>query len=307
MRLGVIDVGSNTVHLLVVDARFGAAPIPASSHKRTLRLSEHTTAEGLINQKGVDSLTAFVRESIEIAEDLGIRELLSFVTSAIREAPNGEDVLAAVESSTGHKLTVLSGVEEARLTYLATRRWFGWSKGRLLNIDIGGGSLELSTGMDEVPDAAVSVPLGAGRLTRTLKGDPPSQKDLRDLRFDIRAQIADVVGDLIRWGHPDHVAGTSKTIRSLARACGAASSSEGPFVPRFLARDDLAKLVPKLAKMSASERTKIPGVSKGRSSQVLAGSMVVLAAMELLEVPVLEVCPWALREGVILRKLDSMD
>ncbi|UIJ35013.1 Ppx/GppA phosphatase family protein [Allobranchiibius sp. GilTou73] len=307
MRLGVIDVGSNTVHLLVVDAHRGAQPIPAFSHKRELRLSEHTTASGDIAREGIAALVGFVEECKTIAEDQGAEQLLAFATSAIREAPNGEGVLKTVHDKTGIHLQVLSGEQESSLTFLAVRRWFGWSSGRLIVIDIGGGSLELANGQDEVPDAAISLPLGAGRLTRTLQGDPPAAEDLRAMRKQVRTEIARSMRDLTRFGRPDHVVGTSKTIRSLARLCGAAPKDEGPYVERTLERADLTKLVPRLAKMTAAERAGLPGVSASRSAQMLAGAVVIEGTMELLDVPALTLCPWALREGVILRRLDAMD
>lgn len=307
MRLGVIDVGSNTVHLLVVDAHRGARPFPASSHKIALRLSEHTKDDGRIAGEGVKRLVSFVGECLTVAEDEGIEDLLAFATSAIREAPNGEAVLQQVRDETGADLQVLSGADEARLTFLAARRWFGWSSGRLLCIDIGGGSLELATGIDEEPDAAISLPLGAGRLSRELRGDPPSRDDVRALRRQVRSDIARIVRDLNRFGPPDHVVGTSKTIRSLARVLGAAPSAEGPYVPRRLVRSELADLVPRLASMTAEERAALPGVSAGRAHQLLAGAVVVESAMHLLDVEQLDLCPWALREGVILRRLDWLE
>ncbi|NNG37937.1 Ppx/GppA family phosphatase [Flexivirga sp. ID2601S] len=307
MRLGVIDVGSNTVHLLVVDAHRGAHPLPASSHKRELRLSEHTTADGSIAREGVERLIGFVGECLTIAEDQGIEDLLAFATSAIREAPNGEAVLAAVRERTGVDLQVLSGPEESRLTFLAVRRWFGWSAGRMLVVDIGGGSLEFAAGIDEEPDVALSLPLGAGRLTRDLPGDPPDRADLKVLRKQIRSDIARVARDVTKVGTPDRYVGTSKTIRSLARVTGAAPSGEGPYVERSLDREALRELVPRLATMTAAERATLPGVSVSRSRQLLAGAMVVLAAMDIFDVPRLDLCPWALREGVILRRLDWLD
>ncbi|TWE06919.1 Ppx/GppA phosphatase family protein [Rudaeicoccus suwonensis] len=307
MRLGVIDVGSNTVHLLVVDAHRGAHPLPASSHKRELRLSEHTEQDGSIAANGIDRLTTFVGECLTIAEDQGIEDLLAFATSAIREAPNGEAVLQQVRDRTGVDLQVLSGPEESRLTFLAVRRWFGWSAGRLMVLDIGGGSLEFAAGIDEEPDAALSLPLGAGRLTRELPGDPPGAQQIRAVRKQIRSDIARVVRDLAKVGVPDRIVGTSKTIRSLARLCGAAPSGQGPYVDRSLDRSALAELVPQLSVMSAAERAELPGVSVSRSRQLLAGAIVVEAAMDLLDVPRLDLCPWALREGVILRRLDWLD
>ena len=243
-----------------------------------------------------------------MAEDLGVTQMHAFATSAIREATNGEDVLALVHERTGVDLTVLSGPDEARLTFLAVRRWFGWSSGRLLVLDIGGGSLEIALGSDETPDVAVSLPLGAGRLTRAyLAHDPATADEVKALRKHARATIAEVTGKLARAGEPRHVVATSKTFRSLARIMGAAPYNEGPFVQRLIARDDLHTWVPKLASMTAKDRAALPGVSPGRAGQLLAGALVAEAAMDLLGLDSLEIGPWALREGIILELLDGLD
>lgn len=307
MRLGVVDVGSNTVHLLVVDAHRGAQPLPATSHKRELRLSEHVTPDGLIDASGEQALVLFITECLAVAEDQGVEEVMAFATSAIREAPNGEEVLARVRAETGVVLEVLSGEDEARLTFLAARRWFGWSSGTLLVVDIGGGSLELAAGMDEEPDAAVSLPLGAGRLTRDLlPGNPPGPDVVRAARREIRLRLAGATRPLTKAGPPDRAVGTSKTMRSLARALGAAPSSDGPYAVRQLERAELTLLVARLADLTAAERAQLPGISPGRSRQLLAGALVAEAALDLLGVDRLEICPWALREGVILSRLDAL-
>jgi exopolyphosphatase / guanosine-5'-triphosphate,3'-diphosphate pyrophosphatase len=307
MRLGVVDVGSNTVHLLVVDAHRGAQPLPATSHKVELRLSEHVTDDGLIDRAGADALVAFVADCLVVAEDHGVEEVMAFATSAVREAPNGEDVLARVRAETGVELGVLSGEDEARLTFLAARRWFGWSSGTLLVVDIGGGSLELAAGLDEEPDAAVSLPLGAGRLTRDLlPGDPPGPDVVREARRLIRQRLAGAVRPLAKAGPPDRAVGTSKTMRSLARVLGAAPSSDGPYAARQLERAALGSLVERLAQTSAADRALLPGVSPRRAPQLLAGALVAEAAMDLLGLEQLEICPWALREGVILDRLDIL-
>ena len=307
MRLGVLDVGSNTVHLLVVDAHEGARPLPAHSHKSELRMAEHLTEDGRIDEAGEKRLLGCVRQALEVAEDRGAEDLLAFATSAIREAGNGPQVLTRVREATGVDLEVLDGEDEARLTFLAVRRWFGWSSGRLLVMDIGGGSLEMAAGIDETPDVLMSLPLGAGRLTRTmLKGDPPDAKDVKALRKHVRTQIAGRLRPFEALGDPDHAVATSKTFRSLARIAGAAPSSEGDRVPRMLTLDDLSKWVPKLAKMTVKDRADLPGVSPGRAAQLLAGAVVAEAAMDLLDVGEVQICPWALREGIILRRLDWM-
>ncbi|MGW2844768.1 Ppx/GppA phosphatase family protein [Streptomyces sp. NPDC001274] len=307
MRLGVLDVGSNTVHLLVVDAHPGARPLPAHSHKAELRLAELLDEDGAISPEGVDRLVATVADALQAAEDKGCEDVLPFATSAVREASNADRVLARVREETGVDLTVLSGPEEARLTFLAARRWFGWSSGRLLVLDIGGGSLEVAYGMDEEPDVAVSLPLGAGRLTAGwLPGDPPDAADVKALRRHVRATIARSVGEFTRLGRPDHVVATSKTFKQLARIAGAARSTEGLYVQRNLSRKALEEWVPRLAAMTSAQRGGLPGVSEGRAGQLLAGALVAEGAMDLLGVEELEICPWALREGVILRRLDHL-
>ncbi|MEV7080065.1 Ppx/GppA phosphatase family protein [Streptomyces sp. NPDC093516] len=308
MRLGVLDVGSNTVHLLVVDAHPGACPLPAHSHKAELRLAQLLDGDGAIGPAGVDRLVSVVHGALRAAEDKGVEEMLPFATSAVREARNADEVLARVRAETGVELQVLTGEEEARLTFLAARRWFGWSAGKLLVLDIGGGSLEVAYGMDEEPDAAASLPLGAGRLTAGwLPGDPPAAEDVRALRRHVRTEIARTVGEFSRLGAPDHVVATSKTFKQLARIAGAARSADGPYVQRELKRESVESWVPKLAGMTERERAGLPGVSEGRAGQLLAGALVAEAAMDLFGVERVEICPWALREGVILRRLDHME
>jgi exopolyphosphatase/guanosine-5'-triphosphate,3'-diphosphate pyrophosphatase len=307
VRLGVLDLGSNTVHLLLVDAHYGAAPVPASKLKMPLRLSEHLNDAGGVEEPAIGQLVDFVARGLRLAEDKGATEVMAFATSAIREATNGEQVLARVRDETGLDIEVLSGEDEARMTFLAVRRWFGWSSDRILAFDIGGGSLELASGTDEEPDVAVSVPLGAGRLTRDyLVGDPPSPESVREARRHARARIAEVAGRLRRVGEPRLAVATSKTFRQLARIAGAAPSSEGVHVRRVLRLEDVRELVPRLAGMTATQRSRIPGVSEGRSEQMVAGAVVAEAAMELLDVDELVVCPWALREGIILRRMDGL-
>jgi exopolyphosphatase/guanosine-5'-triphosphate,3'-diphosphate pyrophosphatase len=307
VRLGVLDIGSNTGHLLVVDASGGAAPLPAYSFKEPLRLAEHLDEDGAITEKGIDALTEFVTNALQVAEDKGCEEMLGFATSAVRDASNSDDVLKVVQKSSDVELQVLPGDDEARLTFLAVRRWFGWSAGRIALFDIGGGSLEIAAGADEAPEVAISLPLGAGRLTRQwLDEDPPSARTVKKLRAHVRAEIGREAGAVLRGGPPDHAVATSKTFRSLARICGAAPSAEGPLVRRVLTAEALGKTLPDLAEMDDAQRRELPGVSAGRSHQILAGAVVADAVLDLFEHEELEVCPWALREGVILERLDVL-
>jgi len=307
MRLGVLDVGSNTVHMLVVDAYPGARPLPAFSHKVELSLAAHLEPDNTLSKVGEARLTEVVAEALRIAEDKGVEDFIGFATSAVRDAVNGDEVLARVAERTGARIQVLSGENEARLTFLAARRWFGWSSGRLLVVDIGGGSLEIAAGLDEEPEAVMSLPLGAGRLTRDwFTADPPPPDQVRALRKHVRAEIARLAGGLRRGGAVDHAVGTSKTFRQLARIAGAAPSSEGFYVRRFLKQSDVGLWAERLAAVDRDERARLPGVSEGRAAQMPAGAVVADAVMDLMGVSQLEICPWALREGVILKRLDVL-
>jgi exopolyphosphatase/guanosine-5'-triphosphate,3'-diphosphate pyrophosphatase len=307
MRLGVLDVGSNTVHLLVVDAYQGARPVPAYSLKEELRFGEHLEDGNRLSQECAQQLRAFVDEALEVAEDKGVQQLMAFATSAVRDAVNGDELLAWIKAETKVDIRVLPGADESRLTFLAARRWFGWSSGRLIMLDIGGGSLEIASGVDEEPGVAVSLPLGAGRLTREwLTGDPPSADEVRRLRKHVRAEIAATAGTVMRDGRPDHAVATSKTFRQLARIAGAAPSSDGPYIRRVMRHADVTELAERLARTSVADRAQLPGVSRGRAHQLAAGAIVADAAMDLFGLRELEICPWALREGVILRRLDAL-
>jgi exopolyphosphatase/guanosine-5'-triphosphate,3'-diphosphate pyrophosphatase len=308
MRLGVLDVGSNTVHLLIVDAHPGSHPDPVRSHKVELRLAELIGPDGSLGDHGRDLLLKAVADAAEAARDEEVDDLVAFATSAVREATDGADALEAVREQTGVDLVVLTGEDEAAMTFLAVRRWFGWSAGRLLCLDIGGGSLEIACGRDELPDFAASLPLGAGRLTRErLPGDPPSRRDVMALREHVWQELAEVVPDVHAQGQPDRVVATSKTFRSLARLDGAAPYALGPRVPRSLSRRGLEAVVERVMTMPNAERAMLPGVSEGRAPQLLAGALVAVEAMTAFGVERVDICPWAMREGVVLRRLDWLN
>ncbi|WP_336651727.1 MULTISPECIES: Ppx/GppA phosphatase family protein [unclassified Leucobacter] len=308
MRLGVIDVGSNTVHLLVVDAHPGASPAPYHSQRSVLRLMRYLDADGAIVEEGVRRIVYAIREAADTVREIGVDDMIATATSAIREAANGEEVLARITRETGVVLRVLSGEDEARITMLAVRRWLGWSAGEILLFDIGGGSFEIAQGADEYPDVQVSLPLGAGRSTiNFLPEDPPSREAVSLLRAHARAEFTRVREQIFAdRPRPKRVVGTSKTIRSLARLVG------GPADP---ITGDLAQLhyvglrewEPTLRDMPGSVREYLPGVTPERGYQIMAGAVVLRTAMKVFEVDTLTISPWALREGIVLRYIDALD
>lgn len=304
MRLGVLDVGSNTVHLQVVDASPGARPNPNISHKEDLRLAEYLSADGFISAEGARLLREAIKRALAAAKSAEIDELLPFATSALREAVNGAEIISRINADFEIDLQVLSGEDEARITFLAARRWYGWSSGRLLMVDIGGGSLELAVGVNEVPDVALSLPLGASRLTKDhLQGDPFTKKSIRNLKDHIERDVAEILPTIVQHQDSDRSIATSKTLRTLARICGDWVDGNG----KKLRIDSLRKITPRLAEMSQEDRAELPGVSNTRAKQITAGAFVAEAVMRNLDIDELEICPWALREGIVLKWLDWME
>ena len=273
--------------------------------KTRLRLIEYLDAENNISATGIARLIDAVHEAADLARATKCGEVMALATSAVRDAANSDEVLKKVQAETGVELRVLSGEDEARMTFLAARRWYGWSAGRIVNLDIGGGSLEMTTGEDELPEDAYSLQLGAGRLTHDwFKTDPPERKRINQLRDYIDAELEGPARALRAAGQPDLACATSKTFRTLARLTGAAPSSEGPRVERILTAAGLRQVIAFISRMTASDRAELEGISSDRSHQIVAGALVAEASMRALGLESVKICPWALREGLILQRLD---
>lgn len=296
----MLDVGSNTVNLQVMDAHHGSAPVAQKSFKVELRLTEYLDESGSISKVGLDGLISAIEDVFKQAKDLNLDETLAFATSAIREATNSQQILESVRSKTNIDLEVLSGEDEARFTFLAVRRWLGWSAGEILMLDIGGGSLEIAQGEQETPSSAFSVQLGAGRLTRNfLNGDPFTEKSIDKLKEHIK-EILEPISDALGPLPKNYAIGTSKTFRSLHRI-------QMHYLPDFgenLTLNGLNQMLPKLQKMNLKQRMELPSVSPGRAKQIVAGAMVAHSAMKYFNLDYIVQCPWALREGIVLQRLD---
>ena len=310
-RLGVLDIGSNTVHLAVVDAAYAARPVQAAGARTVVRIMRYLQPDGSLSAEGVEAMLGAVDDAMRLARESAVDEMLPMATSALRDATNGPEVLAAIGERVGQPVRVLSGEDESRLTFLAARRWHGWAAGRLLVLDIGGGSLELASGLDEDPDIALSLPLGAGRMTRRFlpdsrTGGRPDLAALAKLSSHAEELLAPAAKKLRAAGQPDLVAATSKTFRTLARLTGAAPYSAGLRVPRELRLESLEQLLGFVSRIECDALAELQGVSPARAHQVPAGAVVAAATLRELDVPFVRICPWALREGVILRRLDSM-
>ncbi|GHF40370.1 Ppx/GppA phosphatase family protein [Streptomyces griseosporeus] len=306
MRISVVDVGSNTVRLVVADAD-GGVPLPVHTAKWRLRLNERVRPGAEIPEESVDRLADAVAAAGRTAARWGAVGPLAFATAVVRAAPNRLDVLRTVRQRTGIDLCTLPGEVEAELTFLGARRWMGWRSGPLALLDIGGGSLEVAFGRGRLPDFVASLPLGAARLTHEFFDgfpDPPPAERVKALRRRVRHELRDVAAR-IRWEGPRTAVATSRTFQQLGRLCGAAPGRHGPFVERQLRRVDLRTAVDRLAALPAAERSALPGISAPRATQSLAGAVVAHTAMKLCGLKTVEVCPWAIREGVLLRHIEE--
>lgn len=301
MRLGVLDVGSNTIHLQVMDAHIGARPSPTTNFKVELRLTQYLNKSGTISIEGIKALHEAIASAVAHAHENSVDEILAFATSAVREAKNGPAIIEEINERHQIDLQILTGDEEARMTFLAVRRWLGWSAGKLLVLDIGGGSLEIATGVDENPEATLSLPLGAARMTRDfLSGDPYSAKDVKFLQDYVASNLEDKLPAILRSHDANHFVATSKTFRTLARLSGHWFNDN----PKYLELANLEAMTRNLAGMTDKARADLPGVSASRAQQIVAGAIVAHSVMAVLDIDRVEICPWALREGVVLRRLD---
>jgi exopolyphosphatase / guanosine-5'-triphosphate,3'-diphosphate pyrophosphatase len=318
LRLAVLDVGSNTIHLVVVDGQPDGTFVPVARERETLRLAEAAFPTMLLPEEAVERLTDTVARMRARADALHADALVGFATSAIREARNGVEALGRVRESTGVAVTVLPGAEEARLTYLAARRWTAFSARRLLVVDIGGGSLEVAAGETDRPDIAESLPLGATRLSRRfMRSDPVHPEELVALRVHALALLGPLA-ERIR-AHPyEVVCATSKTFRNLGQL--AKALPEAPTPPHtfgfagvdgrtapMLTREALDVVAGYLATTTARQRSRLAGLDALRARNVVAGSQVAALVMQAFGLNQLVLAPWALREGVLLTELARRD
>ncbi|MET7403757.1 hypothetical protein ABZS66_60835 [Dactylosporangium sp. NPDC005572] len=290
MRVAVLDVGSNSAHLQVVDDSLD----PVFRLKAPTLLAESVTPDGALTPDAVERLVAAVARTVAASREQAVADLIPLATATIRDATNNAEIRRRVRDACGVELRSLSGEDEARVTFLAVRRYLGPAAGRLLLLDIGGMSMEIAAGAGDRPDVAVSLPLGAGRLTRQFLPHHPATRDAVDA---VRQRVRDALRDVPRVAGPDLVVGTSKTFKQLARVAG-----DG----RRLTRRKLRAWVPRLASMTPKERAELPGVAASRARQLLAGAVIAEAAMDVLGVAALKVCPWALREGLLLHRLTEL-
>ena len=302
MIIGALDIGSNSIHLVVVETE-GQGPFKGSRERQMVRLGRSVAGTQAIGS-GDESCRRRDQKFSETAKARGERTI-AVATSATRDAENRAEFLERVVDQTSVHVDLLSGIEEARLIALAA-----WAKVRprarvrLLAIDIGGGSTEVSVTQGGEPAVLISFKLGAVRMTEYfVTSDPISDKQLKRLRAELREILAIRAPEIKKTGF-DTAYGTSGTILSLAiilwhrhhEGAKEGTSPEGLVIKL----PDLKKLNEELAQLNLDERSKLPGLSRARAEIIVAGGQLLEALMETLSIDELNTCDWALREGVIL-------
>ncbi len=302
-QAGVLDVGCHSALLTIVRRRPDAILEPVFSRKVRLRLHETLDHKGRLDRAGVESVEQAVAEAVAANPRPRGTEVFAFATSVIRDAPNRDAIIASVARNTGTRLRVLTGEEEARLAYVAARQWAAES-GPLLVLDIGGGTLEIASGTGDQPRTVHSLPLGARRITRDwLPGNTaPSARRLAEIRKHLRRSLEAVPG--LPVAEPGmRVLACSKTFEQLARL--AAARGKAPRAARKLALPHLRTSAALLAEAKPSRRGKLPGISRHRAEQSLAGALIAQTLMEVCGVKTVEICPWSTREGLLLEHLGT--
>jgi exopolyphosphatase/guanosine-5'-triphosphate,3'-diphosphate pyrophosphatase len=307
MLLGAIDVGTNSIHLIVVemDPRFGTSRTILKAREMVRLGGGEALARGHLSKKGVQRGVAAIARFADAARAAGASDVRAVATSAVREASNRDEFLAAVRATSGIGVEVLGDVEEARLIHLGVSRGYPLGDRVACIFDIGGGSTEFIVGDAERAFFLHSVRLGSLRLyDEFLRSDETSLLGHRALEKHVRATLSPVAHQLADYRF-DLVIGTSGTVLGLAALdaaeTGATASRAHGYVLKL---DRLRALQRTMVRMTAAERRKLPGMNPRRSDIIVAGNAIVIAVLEALERDELVVSERALREGLVVDYLE---
>ena len=309
VRIAALDMGSNSFHLLVVEAHPDGTFESIMRDKEMLRLGDVVAREGAFPPEVADRAVECVRRFKALADAAGADEVVAKATSAIREADNGDALVDRIAAETGVEVEVISGRDEARLIFGAIRASVVLDPAPAVCFDLGGGSLEVMAGDAAALHWATSVHLGVARLTAELvRDDPPSAADLRRIRKRVTSVLAPIADETSAM-RPRLAVGSSGTLCDLARMVAARREGAVPTtINQFsFGRDELSALHQELVALPASERAKLPGLEPRRADQIPVGSAFLMAAFDVFGFDRFTVSEWALREGIVLDAIPHHD
>lgn len=301
MRCAVLDLGSNSFHVLVADLE-GRAISPVLREREMLHLGRVIASnDGHVPDADRDLAVATVAHLMELARRSGAEEILAVATAALRDAVNGPEVLGALSEAAGIEIRVLSGRQEARLAYLGVRASVAIRASPVLVLDLGGGSLEFAVGVGDQVVWSVSTHLGASGLSATVGDGPLRKKDRKALHARIDEELLPLV-DAIRSHSPGTVVAVGGTVRALGRIIAA---RRGAWMPATLnqlclSTDEFAVVRDELIEMDLDEREAVPGMKERRADHVHVAAVVLGRVFEALQLTTVTVSDWGLREGLLL-------
>src|ERR1700687_390402 len=314
MKVAAIDVGSNSIKLVVVDAAASDSLAVLAREKETVRLGHDTLQLERLSPDAIGRAVDCIKRFRSIAEARGAERIFAVATASVREARNSAQFIKEVERKAGVSVEVLSAIEEGRLIGLAVSQGCAGPGASMLNLNIGGGSTEISLMRDGAPTSLVSVKLGAVGLTEQfIFNDPPKSKELKALREEVRAAFERPARELqgARW---QQATGTSGTILAIGTSLRlrALSEDDRQVEGARPAGDEieikkLTRFNTRTAEMNFAERRSLPGISTQRSQIIIAGGQILEGAMRAFGINTLRTCSWALREGVLIDRLREIE
>jgi exopolyphosphatase/guanosine-5'-triphosphate,3'-diphosphate pyrophosphatase len=303
LRVAAIDIGSNSIHMVVAEADTDGAIVPLWRMKEMIGLGRASFGSRKIPSQTIDSAVATLARFQRTALERRCEKIVAVATSAVREASNGGDLLAKVQRQLGINIRVINGREEARLIYLGVRHSMPLRGGPHLIIDIGGGSVEFIVGDHRRAMLLESRKLGAARMTADfVKSDPISEADLEKLREHYRKELHPIAEEVAQL-KPVQTIGTSGTLETLAMMTDPSPRTNGADKTRSIERAAFGEMLSKLLKLKSSERGKVPGLDEPRKDQIIAGAVLLDEIFRAFRVRRMQIGKTALREGILLNYL----
>jgi exopolyphosphatase/guanosine-5'-triphosphate,3'-diphosphate pyrophosphatase len=301
MRAAILDLGSNSFHILVAEAGPDGSITPILREREMLHLGAIVAEHGHVPQVHADAAVRTVAHFAELARRTGADPVVPVATAALREATNGPTVVAALSEAAGVPVRVIDGRTEARLSYKGVRSSVATSAEPILVIDLGGGSLELAVGCGDDVQWSVSLPIGVGRMAiEAVHNDPPTWQDLARVRAAVDAALLPVWEELKAHDVGDVIA-VGGTVRSLARVIATGLSDWSPASLNMfkIPAVEIGQWAERLATMTLDERLAVDGMKDTRADHLHVAALIIATVLDRLAVAEVTVSDWGMREGVL--------
>jgi exopolyphosphatase/guanosine-5'-triphosphate,3'-diphosphate pyrophosphatase len=303
LRMAAIDVGSNSLHMVIAQADPDGAVTTLWRMKEMVGLGRMSFPSHRLSKEAMDRAATALARFQQVARIRGCEKILAVATSAVREAENGGDFLMRVRRELGVPIRVVSARDEARLIYLGVRHAVDLGTKPHFILDIGGGSVEFIVADSSKPQLLESRKLGAARMTaKFVNSDPISPADLKSLTQHYDRELTPLC-EAIKALKPVAAIGTSGTLENIAAMCASLDGHNGQRSAGVIQREPLSKLVAKLLESRTKDRAALHGLDDQRKDQIIAGALLVNELFRRLDLTEIRVCKSALREGILVEYL----